>query len=69
MKVAGGKGETREDNQEKQRLVASHPTPHGRSVCDYLLYLYQGEGSKIQVEFYTGEKGKALQKSFSAFEC
>jgi len=38
MKVAGGKGETREDNQEEQRLVASHPTPHGRSVCDYLLY-------------------------------
>jgi len=63
MKVAGGKGETREDNQEKQRFVASHPTPHGRSVCDYLLYLYQGEGSKIQVEFYTGEKWKALQKS------
>jgi len=47
MKVAGGKSETREDNQEEQRLVASHPTPHGRSVCDYLLYLYQGEGAKI----------------------
>jgi len=69
MKVAGRKSKTREYNEEEQRLVASHPTPHGRSVCDYLLYLYQGEGSKIQVEFYTGEKGKALQKSFSAFEC
>jgi hypothetical protein len=47
MKVAGGNSETREDNQEEQRLVASHPTPHDRSVCDYLLYLYQEDGTKI----------------------
>ena len=39
MKIAGGKSEKREGHYEKQRLVASHPTPHGRSVCDYLLYL------------------------------
>jgi hypothetical protein len=47
MKVAGGKSEEREDDHENQRLVASHPTPHGRSFCDYLLYLYQEEGVKI----------------------
>jgi len=56
MKVTGGKSEKREDHYEKQRLVASHPTPHGRSVCDYLLYLIPRRRRKNSRLDFTAER-------------